>query len=86
MCRNTLGRGARGASSGIGAVFARALAARGYDLALVARREDRLRQLADELRRKFHVNCTLLKADLTSDAELRTVEDFWRARQISRCS
>ncbi len=64
-----------GASSGIGAVFARALAARGYDLALVARREDRLRQLADDLRRKFPVNCTLLKADLTSDAELRTVED-----------
>jgi hypothetical protein len=65
-----------GASSGIGATFARALAARGYDLALVARREDRLRQMADDLRRQFPVTCTLLKADLTSDADLRTVEDF----------
>jgi len=65
-----------GASSGIGAVFARALAARGYDLALVARRQDRLRQMADELGNHFHANCTLLGADLTREAELRSVEEF----------
>ncbi|HMD84894.1 MAG TPA: SDR family oxidoreductase [Terriglobia bacterium] len=65
-----------GASSGIGAVFARKLAARGYDLALVARRQDRLRQMADDLRDNFHVNCTLLGADLTRDAELLSVEEF----------
>jgi short-subunit dehydrogenase len=65
-----------GASSGIGAVFARTLAARGYDLALVARRQDRLRQMADELGNHFQVHCTLLGADLTREAELRIVEDF----------
>jgi uncharacterized protein len=65
-----------GASSGIGAAFARALAARGYDLALVARRQDRLRQLADELHNHFHVNCTLLGADLTREAELLSVVEF----------
>jgi hypothetical protein len=65
-----------GASSGIGAVFARTLAARGYDLALVARRQDRLRQIADELGNHFHANCTLLCADLTREAELRSVEEF----------
>src|ERR671931_295776 len=37
-----------GASSGIGAALARGLAERGHGVTLVARREDRLRQLADE--------------------------------------
>ncbi|MBI4905232.1 MAG: SDR family oxidoreductase [Acidobacteria bacterium] len=50
-----------GASSGIGAEFARQLAARGYDLLLVARREERLRQLAATL----PVECECLPADLS---------------------
>ena len=65
-----------GASSGIGATFARALAARGYVLALVARRQDRLQQLADQLGNHFHVNCMTLRADLTLEAELSGVEQF----------
>jgi uncharacterized protein len=68
-----------GASSGIGATFARALAARGYDLALVARREDRLQRIADELGAQFQAHCILLRADLTQDAELRKVEEFLAA-------
>jgi hypothetical protein len=65
-----------GASAGIGATFARALAARGYDLALVARRQERLQQLAEELGRQFHVSCATLPADLTLDADLHRVEEF----------
>ena len=58
-----------GASSGIGATFARALARRGYGLVLVARRKDRIEALAREL------NGEALPADLTSAAELKLVED-----------
>ena len=58
-----------GASSGIGACFARALAARGYDLILVARRKERLEALAREL------DAEVLVADLTNDADVKRVED-----------
>jgi uncharacterized protein len=56
-----------GASSGMGAVFARKLAARGYDLLLVSRREDRLRKLAEELTSEHGVSVDTLVADLATD-------------------
>jgi len=55
-----------GASSGIGASFARSLAARGSNLILVARRVDRLEALADELEKTHGITVTAIALDLTS--------------------
>ena len=63
-----------GPTSGIGRSFARALAARGHDLVLVARNEDRLAETADELRSTYGVAVEVLPADLVDRAQLAKVE------------
>src|ERR1700722_17183204 len=68
-----------GASSGIGAMFARKLAARGYDLLLVARREDRLRSLALDLSGTYHIAGDGVAADRAADADREKVADRIRS-------
>lgn len=67
-----------GASSGLGREMARILAARGWDLVLCARREDRLRQLAAEL----PTNCRVIAADLTDPTECRLLYEAARSEDL----
>lgn len=68
-----------GASSGIGRSIAVALAADGSDLVVVARRRDRLEELAAELQAAHGVKVEVLVADMSDPDELALVEDRLRA-------
>ena len=59
-----------GASAGIGAELARQLADRGHDVVLVARREQRLRELAEQLRLRHGIHADVEVCDL-GDADAR---------------
>jgi len=63
-----------GASAGLGAEFARALAARGADLILTARREERLAALAKQLQSEHGTHTECLAADLATDAGVAQVK------------
>lgn len=54
-----------GASSGLGVQFAKALANQGADLAIIARREERLKEVKEEIEKEYKVKVNYYKADLT---------------------
>jgi short-subunit dehydrogenase len=64
-----------GASSGMGTEFARRLAESGLNIVLLARREDRLRSLADELERDYSVKTRVVAVDLTRDDLLDLIRE-----------
>jgi hypothetical protein len=69
-----------GASSGIGEAFAQQLAFWGNDLIIVARREERLNQLAARLSSKHDVKVDVMLADLTKDNDIERVVQTIQAR------
>lgn len=59
-----------GASAGMGLCFARALAQKGFDLVLMARRQDRLKSVAEKLESDFAIRCEIVPADLSEIDEI----------------
>ena len=64
-----------GASAGLGLAYAESLASRGHPVVLVARREDRLRALAERLGARHGARCRVVVADLTTEAGLAACRD-----------
>lgn len=68
-----------GASAGIGVELARQLASRGHGVTLVARREERLKMLADELSTAHGIRAEVIAADLTGEGLARRSSTPWHS-------
>lgn len=64
-----------GASAGLGRVYADRLAKQGYDLILVARRGERLKEVAESLQAQYGIKAQSLVADLSDTDDLKKVVD-----------
>ena len=69
-----------GASSGIGRAYAERLAREGHDLVVVARRRERLDELAGRLQKETRSSVEVLAADLTDRGALEAVQERLRAQ------
>jgi len=71
-----------GATAGIGESFTRLLAAKGFNLVLVARDEARLHERAAGLKGNFGAESVVIVADLATEAGCAKVEDYIRTNEI----
>jgi len=71
-----------GASRGLGAEFARQLAERGLNIALAARSEDKLKELAQALEREYNINVKIIPIDLSREDLLDTIKKATESLEI----
>ena len=67
-----------GATAGIGEAFTRLLAAKNYDLVLVARDEARLKERANSLTSQYNISVEIIRADLSKVSDCEIVENRLR--------
>jgi short-subunit dehydrogenase len=60
-----------GATSGIGASFAKILASQGYHLILTGRRKEKIQKLADKLSKKYNIKIEVLIAELSDETQIK---------------
>ena len=70
-----------GATSGIGAAFARHFAQEGYDLIITGHPDDPDNLRPDELREKYSVNVQLIRADLSVEEDIAIIEELIKKNQ-----
>lgn len=70
-----------GASSGLGECFARLFAADGYDLILVARKEERLQKVKERAEKEFSVKAEIFVCDLSEADAAERIFDFCREKE-----
>ena len=71
-----------GASSGIGLEIAHSLAKRGYNLILVARREEQLNKIATEIKNDFSINVEVFSADLANPLAPNAIYNFCNEKNL----
>jgi uncharacterized protein len=72
-----------GASAGIGVAYAEGFAARGSNLILVARRKDRLDDVAQAVREKYGVSVTVIAQDLAAPGAVAKLEKAVAAKKLT---
>ena len=70
-----------GATSGIGAAYARRLAKDGYDLVITGRRKEIIQKLADELTKQYSIKVEVIIAELSNDNDFQKLVDVVKTKE-----
>ncbi len=71
-----------GATSGIGAAYAKRFAGQGYDLVITGRRREKIEALAKNIRKECHVRVEVVLAELSEKEEIRKVIEVMQEKQV----